>query len=83
MGEKMNELMPHSTFKFIEKAGYKGMDYPRWRSIVYVAKYNLGIWRCTNATSRESTKRLAIRTIAYQPFSGIRPEYTEKHFIIY
>lgn len=68
------------TMKFLRRTGYKNMDYPRWQSIRYCAKYLLGKWQFYQEQNHIVEKRQVLLVIAFQPFSGLRGEWSEETF---
>ena len=74
------EGVTHNTFVWLNKkafgCGFKGMNFPRWESIRYCAKEALKDW----SLETSHTKKTAVRTIGFQPFSGLRPEWVEEEF---
>lgn len=71
------EVLTPVTRKFLIRAGYlnKGLNYPRFDGIKYLAKEALNYWRANKYTSTSHAKR----TILAQTFSGITPEWLEKN----
>lgn len=77
---EMLEVMPPDIALWLYKIGFLrcGLDYPRWKSRIYAAEVALSDWRFyPEVTKSPAPRRMAIRAILYQPFSGVRPEWAE------
>lgn len=75
------ERLSWDTANFLKRKGYMrlGMDYPRWKSIVYGSKHTLSLWHYCKKHNYQLCSKQALHVIAMQPFSGLRPEWVESN----
>ncbi len=77
------EILTHETTLFLRRCGYmkRSWDYPRWNGIKYAASEHLKRWRHAKKylSDENHIKRLAMKTILMQPWSGVGPEWVEKN----
>ena len=65
--------------------GAKGMNYPRWDGIRFVAGVQLDRWHClrdwhNGNIPRGRYRAQAFCVLAAQPFTGLRPEWVDEHY---